>query len=299
MIYDLRIKKNNLSFKLLFLLSIILNSLFIIPSALAGEIKFVLGETNFLSNEFKIEAVLDSEEPINALEGEIFFSGGYAGLESVSDGNSIINFWIQRPRATANNHLEFAGVIPGGFKGRQGGLFTMIFKSKSQLNPGEKIPNFIVAQKIRGLVNDGQPSAAKLVLAPFDLIIPSETGRTKLKDYDPPENFTPEIGRDPLVFAGKYFLVFGTQDKDSGVSYYEVKEGGRSFLRAKSPYLLVNQSLTEWIFVRAVDYAGNIREATVQPSKYEFPYKLFFVVLIAFVILGYLLLKYARKHHQH
>lgn len=281
------------------MLSIILNSLFIIPSALAGEIKFFLDEANFLSDEFRVEAVLDSEESVNALEGEIFFSGDYASLEAVSDGNSIINFWIKRPQAAAENHFEFAGIIPGGFKGGQGGLFTMIFKSKRQLNHGEKISNFIVGEKIRGFLNDGRPSAARLAFAPFDLVIPFEAGEVKPKDYDPPENFTPEIDRDPLIFAGKYFLVFGTQDKNSGVDYYEVKEGGRSFRRAVSPYLLENQLLTEWIFVRAIDYAGNIREAAVRPLKYGFPYKIFFIVLIAFIILGYLLLKYARKYRKH
>lgn len=249
---------------------------------------------DFLSDKFKVEVVLDSEEPINALEGELVFAGDYASLEAISDGNSIINFWIQRPQVTTDNHLEFAGIIPGGFKGGKGSLFTLVFKSKRRFITGEKTADFIVAQKVRGFVNDGQPAAAKLVFLASDLVVPSET-----KDDIPPENFTPVIGRDPLMFAGKYFLVFAAQDKDSGVNYYEVKEGSRSFERAESPYLLENQSLTKNIFVRAVDYAGNIREVVVRPLKYEFPYKIFFTILIAFVILGYLLLKYARKYRKH
>lgn len=251
---------------------------------------------DFLSDKFKVEVILDSKEAINALEGELVFAGDYASLEAVSDGNSIINFWIQRPQTTADNRLEFAGIIPGGFKGGKGNLFTMIFKSKYPLNGGEKIPSFIVAKKIRGFVNDGQPSAIKLVFSPIELAMPAEAVEEKPKDYTPPENFTPAIGRDPLMFAGKYFLVFGTQDKDSGVNYYEVKEGDQSFGRAESPYLLENQLLTGLIFVRAVDYAGNIRQAAVRPLRYSFPYKIFFIVLIALVILGYLLLKQARKY---
>lgn len=268
--------------------------------ARAGEIKFFLSETDFLSDKFAVEAVLNSEESVNALEGELVFAGDYAGLEAVSDGNSIINFWIKRPQTAAENRLEFAGIILGGFKGRQGSLFVLIFKSKHPLNPGEKVANFIVGQKIRGFVNDGQPTAAKLVFSPFDLVVPFEAiANPESKDYDPPENFTPAIGRDPLIFTGKYFLVFGTQDKNLGINYYEVKEGGRSFRRAESPYLLENQLLTEWIFVRAIDFAGNIREVAVRPLKYGFPYKTFFVVFIAFAILGYLLLEYARKYRKH
>lgn len=248
---------------------------------------------DFLSDKFKVEVILDSEEPINALEGELVFSGDYDGLESVSDGNSVVNFWIQRPQMTADNRLEFAGIIPGGLKGGKGTLFTLIFKSRYPFNGGEKTPSFIVPKNIRAFINDGQPAAAKLVFLPFEL------AEAKPKDYDPPENFTPAIGRDPLMFAGKYFLVFGTQDKDSGVNYYEVKEGGQSFRRAESPYLLENQLLTEWILVRAVDSAGNIREAAVRPLTYGLPYKTFFIVLIALAVLGYFLLKYARKYRKY
>lgn len=254
---------------------------------------------DFLSDKFKVEVILDSEESINALEGELVFLNDFADLESVSDGNSVINFWIERPRMTTDDRLEFAGIIPGGFKGGKSSLFTMIFKSKYPLNGGEKIPSFIVVKKIRAFINDGQPSAAKLAFAPIELVMPSEAVEAKLKDYIPPENFTPEIGRDPLMFTGKYFLVFATQDKDSGINYYEVKEGGRSFGRAESPYLLENQLLTERILVRAVDYAGNIREVAVRPLTYGLPYKTFFIVLIALAVLGYFLLKYARKYRKH
>lgn len=279
---------------------------------LAGEIKFVLDEDSFVADRFEIEAVLDSEEPVNALEGELVFLSDFADLESVSDGNSVINFWIERPRAIADDRLEFAGIIPGGFQGGKGRLFTMVFKSKHPFGAGEKISSFIVAQKISGFLNDGRSSAAKLTSSPFDLVVPLKTGEAKPKDYAPPENFTPEIGRDTLLFVGKYFLVFGTQDKDSGVNYYEVKEGGRSFRRAESPYVLENQLLTEWVFVRAVDYAGNIREAAVAPLKYGFKYEKLplapFVVLIGlaifatlsvFIILGNLLLKPGRKYGKH
>lgn len=286
--------------------------------ALAGEIKFFLREADFLFDEFKVEVILDSEEPVNALEGELVFLGGYASLEAVSDGNSVINFWIKRPQTTAGNILEFAGIIPGGFKGGQGGLFTMVFKSKDRLNPGDKIPGFIIAQKVRGFLNDGRSSVAKLVFLPFDLVVPlavattESGGQTKPKDSDPPENFQPEIVSEPLVFAGKYFLVFGTQDKDSGVNYYEVKEGGRSFRRVESPYLLENQLLTEWILVRAVDNAGNRREVEVSPKRYGAPFKtgsvqliilislvIFVIFISVLAILGHLSFKYARKHSKH
>ena len=280
--------------------------------AKSGEIKFFLDVTSIVADKFEIEAVLDSEEPINALEGEIVFLSDRADLELINDGNSIINFWIERPRATEGGRIEFAGIIPGGFQGGKGRLFTMVFKSKNQLAAGEKISSFIAAQKISGFLNNDRSSAAKLASSPLDLVIPSKTGEVKPKDNAPPENFTPEIDRDPLMFAGKYFLVFATQDKGSGVNYYEVKEGRRPFRQAESPYVLENQLLTEWIFVRAVDYAGNAHEAAVAPLKYGFKYEKLppapFMVLIGlaifaalsmFIILRNLLLRPGCKYGKH
>jgi len=85
-------------------------------------------------------------------------------------------------------------------------------------------------------------------------------------DATSPEAFRLETGRDPSLFEGKYFLSFATQDKMSGIDYYEIKEGKRDFKKATSPYLLEDQSLGKKIIVRAYDKAGNYREAEIKPS---------------------------------
>jgi len=57
---------------------------------------------------------------------------------------------------------------------------------------------------------------------------------------------------------GKYFLVFSTQDKGSGVDHYEVREGRfGGFSEVSSPYILKYQSLDKKIFVKAIDKFGN------------------------------------------
>jgi len=76
-----------------------------------------------------------------------------------------------------------------------------------------------------------------------------------------------KIQRDPAIFDGKYFIVFYTTDKETGVDYYMVKEGEREWKIAKSPYLLENQNLDEEIKVKAVDRAGNETIATFYPEK--------------------------------
>ena len=85
-------------------------------------------------------------------------------------------------------------------------------------------------------------------------------------DATSPEVFRLEIGQDPSIFEGKYFLSFTTTDKASGLDYYEIKEGKRDWEKVSSPYLLENQSLGKQIIVRAYDKGGNYREAEIKPS---------------------------------
>jgi len=77
------------------------------------------------------------------------------------------------------------------------------------------------------------------------------------KDNILPESFKVEISQNPAIFEGKYFIVFSTTDKQSGIDYYEIKEGKKNWKIAVSPYILENQKLTSDIWVKAVDKAGN------------------------------------------
>ncbi len=101
------------------------------------------------------------------------------------------------------------------------------------------------------------------------------TYRTMI-DTIPPEEFEPQIGQDPTMYDGKYFLSFVAQDKTSGVDHYEVTEvPWLSFEKTKewkmvqSSYLLGDQKLRSVIKVKAVDKAGNERVAEIKP-----PYKI-------------------------
>jgi len=83
--------------------------------------------------------------------------------------------------------------------------------------------------------------------------------------------------------------VFATQDKGSGVDYYEVCEGKSECVRAENLYLLKNQNLDEEITVYAVDKQGNKRMAVLRPEKstswYAKPLYLAIIgVLLAFII---------------
>jgi hypothetical protein len=112
-------------------------------------------------------------------------------------------------------------------------------------------------------------------------------------DTTPPEAFILEIGQDPSLFEGKYFLSFATQDKMSGIDYYEIKEGKRDFKKATSPYLLEDQSLGKKVIVRAFDKAGNYQEAEIKPSyKMTWQDGLYLIlILVGMGVIGWILKK--------
>ena len=107
-------------------------------------------------------------------------------------------------------------------------------------------------------------------------------------DTEPPEDFTPAIVNDPNVFDGKYFLVFATQDKGTGVDHYEVREGRWGWFReAESPYLLKQQKISRDVYVKAVDSAGNERIAVIPArvhSAWWEGYELFAILVVVILI---------------
>ena len=63
-------------------------------------------------------------------------------------------------------------------------------------------------------------------------------------DTEPPLPFTPKLERDPNLDGGKYVVIFNTEDKDSGIDHYEVKDGSGPWVVAESPYVLKDQSVS-------------------------------------------------------
>ena len=246
-----------------------------------------------VNQQLQVDLVLNAEdENINAVEGKIKFPTDLLELKEIRDGNSIINFWIERPDEQ-QKEIVFSGITPGGYADDQGLIFSMIFQTKKE---GKDIIKIYGA---RTLLNDGKGTEAKLKISDFQFLIskeaPAKVPAPEIKDTDPPELFTPEIANDPNIFNGKWFLVFATQDKKSGIDRYKVCEGEKSFTIAESPYLLKNQSLNKKITIKAIDKAGNERIVVLpaqNPSRYE-NYLVF--VIIGGVILIYLIWQILRK----
>lgn len=124
---------------------------------------------------------------------------------------------------------------------------------------------------------------------------PSEDWSSKVTfrvmiDATLPSPFELEIGKDPTLFEGRYFLSFAATDKTSGLDHYEISETKRGredvWKIGTSPYLLEDQSLESIIRVRALDKAGNEQVAEFFPP--EKPPFFQMAILIVVGVVGFL-----------
>lgn len=290
-----------------FFLFILFSTFYFLLSApaLAAEMYFSSDQEAPAQNQvFKVSLMLNTqEEEINALEGKVVFSDNLE-LVQVREGETLVAFWLDQPRL-ADGGVVFSGITPGGYRGflipysqeyQPGKIFDLIFKAKglgsSQVNVSDG----------RVLLNDGQGTPAQLSVKPLDFMVsaatvePLEIYEVYQEDKVAPEPFKPVISRDPALFEGQYFLAFTAQDKDSGIDHYQVLESHfkkpwlKNWHKAQSPYLLKDQALKSYIYVKAIDKAGNEQLAVVQPQK---PFKWYenlwiYVIIITAMIIYFL-----------
>lgn len=286
-----KMKKGKLRFKIqnlgLFTITIVfMLSLFAGSKANAAELFFNSKVQKLgIGQEFRVDLFLNTEnDELNAVEGNIVFPDELTELKEIRDGNSIISFWVERPKVVEKGKIVFSGIIPGGYKETKGLLFSAVFFAKKDGEGG------VAIHEIQALKNDGLGTPASVKVSDFLFsitaypgVVPQESA--KVKDSNPPEKFKPEISQVKDVFDGKYFLVFATQDKGSGIDHYEVREGlWNGFVTAESPYLLQNQKLDKKIFVKAVDKADNKRTEILYPPNFRPWYKNYWILGILIII---------------
>lgn len=274
-------------------------SLIAVP-VLAAEVSFDTKIQEIRAGQlFEVDVFINTDnEEINAIEGKIIFPPDLLEIKRINDGNSIINFWIEKPKSVSEGQIAFSGIVPGGYNDSQGLILAVTFLAKKEGN------DTIAFNGVKALRNDGKGTEAPLTISDFKFLISKspagelvpQVTSPKTEDRNLPEEFTPQIAADPVIFNGKWFLVFATQDKGSGIDRYEVCEGRKKCIAAESPYLLQNQDLDEEIIVKAVDKSGNERVAIIPAQKPRAWYKDYAIIAILIIVaVAYLIWKKRKK----
>ena len=254
----------------------------------AAELYLKSSQDSYSPNEiFKAEIRLNvvSPENVTALEGNIKYNPQDLKAIEFLKGNSILTY-VEEPKINQEEGIvTFSGIIPGGYTGRLLGdpgesnlLGTIVFQTLKTTNPQTLIE---ITKNSKILVNAGEELKNNLLLKSLNIAINpqevvfnplNELEKAKEEDKIPPEEFKPEI----VQINGQYFLVFNTQDKQSGIDHYEVatlKENllGQlilisNFEKGESPSPLNGADLNKVIEIKAIDKAGNERIATLYPQ---------------------------------
>jgi len=240
----------------------------------------------------------DEDECVNVVDAVITYSENIQ-LVDTSRGSSILSLWVEEPVIDkANRTVSFAGGIPNGYCGRIPGdprltnnVIDLLFQSPGlQIGQTESgnIAQINFAPESHVLLNDGLGTANTPQLLGASVLLAKDAGAALenpwqeaiQNDTFPPEAFNISLERTENAFSNKYFITFNTTDKQSGIDHYEVIEEPLSandffgwgaetapWVKAKSPYVLDDQSLNSTIRVRAIDKAGNEQLATYVPSE--------------------------------
>lgn len=246
----------------------------------------------------RIDVDESTGECVNLFDTVITHSD-FLQVVDTSIGNSILRVWVEEPTIHSETRtVSFAGGIPNGYCGRIQGdpaLTNVIAQVVVRVDPDRRadIPADGVAAEVAlapettVYLNDGRGTIAPLERYGTTLVV-SATGSAAVADpwlervradTTPPEPFSIQLERSDNVFNGRYYIVFSTTDKQTGIASYEVMEEpladqslfrfgavGAPWVTARSPYVLQDQTLNSTIRVRATDKAGNQYTATLVPD---------------------------------
>jgi hypothetical protein len=243
----------------------------------------------------------EAGECINVIDAVVTYTDNIQPVD-ISIGKSIFNVWVESPVINKENRtITFAGGITNGYCGRVDGdprltniVAEIVFRSPGFMIGGigentgpEALIDF--APETQVLLNDGQGTRAELQALGAKFTLADEAGAGIVDDWRelvredniPPEEFSITFTRDEFAYTGRYFIVFSTTDKQSGISHYEVMEepvlefssftwGGADapWIRVDTnTYELKDQTLNSIIRVKAIDKAGNEYIATYIPEE--------------------------------
>lgn len=241
------------------------------------------------------DVIMDTEgETINVVDGSISIPNGLKLVEikELSVASSALSQWARTPSwSQKDGTISFVGGFPGGINKKFVPLFRIFFTAKSA---GQV--TFMPAE-VKAYVNDGLATQAGVHVTPLTVTINPEDNlpvKDELKsiithDFKAPANINIELGQDSSLFNGQRFITLAAVDSESGIDYFEVKEGNREPVKATNYYVLQDQDQLEPLIVFAFDKAGNISKKVYAPQT-NTSVNYYLIAILSAIFLGTLAL---------
>lgn len=259
-----------------------------------------------LDEVFQIDVYLNTQnQEINGLEGKIIFSKDKLNLQEIKVVDSAVNLWFDQPHLNIHQDYQevmFGGIIPGSYNEERGLILSLIFRA---IDNGEVALSF---KDLKGSLGDGSGTEIEITSLPLSLFISSGglniiEKKPEIIDNIPPEEFYPTISQSQDIFDNQWFVVFSTEDKQSGIDHYEIAEkrdnevlnyiDDLNWRIAVNPQILNDQKLKSYVYIKAVDKAGNRRIIPLYPINSWFWYEkpIIWVIIIIIISLVVILIK--------
>lgn len=299
--------------------------LFLLVSCLALSVLFLglnttyAAELNFSSpklieeteNNYAIDLNLDTQgDNINVLEASLNYSPSNFDLKTILTGDSIINFWIQKP-IVKDGLIHFSGSIPAGYFGSKGRVLTIVVQPKIAVSTIDL--NIISDEHIISRVFLNDPLATEKTIQTkrysLDLPITFDTNIiTTIIDVDKPEPFTIEISPSSSLPLNNVFVIFNAVDSISGIDHYEMAQtdltddfNNNKSLKwqiVESPTILNISQAKRFLAIKAFDGSNNVELSVLdlKPSKNKvISQNPFTVIIVLVIIIGMVSLSYYRR----
>ena len=234
-------------------------------------------------------------ETINTIDGSLrLVDQNRLFFRNYFMAGSVFSLWPSPPNFKLQDRsVSFVGGVPGGLKTNHGLLFSLVFSAEKVGDINFRFSSTTV------YLNDGKAAAVIARTQDLGLSIAQNNSGAKnnwqeliKNDRIPPKPFSLSLYQDPNLFNGQKFISFMTSDDETGVAYYEVKEGEFLPERAETNYVLQNQEVVEPIEVRAYDQAGNLRvEKLGTVWNQKFLLLIFGLILLVLVVFGFIINK--------
>lgn len=287
-------KKNKLSniVVALFFLIFLLSANDVLAAAISMEAsnqRIVVGDTVFVDVNINTEGEL-----INVIEGNIIIPEGLSliKIKDLSLSNSVLNQWVRTPSwSEKDGVISFVGGLPGGFKQSSVHLFRIFFTTEST----GKV-NFVPSD-IKAYANDGLATLVGVSIKPLtidisqkdNLPVKNELQTLNNQDFKAPSNINVDLGQDSSLFDGQKFINISATDLESGLAYFEVKEGNREPVKTTNSYVLQNQDQLEPVIIFAFDKAGNVSKKSLSTYRSTNPFNYLMIIIDFILTLGLLI----------
>ena len=269
--------KNNFKLKIVLLFIFIFSFKYVF----AVDVSLKTEKNTLDKNEVLVVNVLLNTDgkSINTLEGDLKYDSKFIQAENINIGGSFINFWVEKPNLQNPGIIHFSGITPGGIVTPKGEIFKIVFKT---ILKGE---TSLSLENINLYLNDGKGTIVNSKVKNLTLSINNIENKKDKNvaegDMISPEKFDLLRTQDPSLFDNKYFLVFNSTDKQSGIDHYKICELFSCKI-GESPYLLKNQTSFYGVFVFAYDGSGNYSISYLISPLFSY-----FIIGVFIVLLGF------------